>query len=221
MPLKAYSQSLVGSRSQNQDAFLVLPDKGLFAVADGVGGGLKGEVASRMAVEGLKLYAPSRGPLTPTIQRVHEDILQEALQTLGDAHMGTTLTAVRILGNEVTLAHVGDSRCYHYTQGLLRLMTEDHEWYDESLGGTVLVSYLGLSPEVQPLKVQEEVFRLQPGEGILLCSDGLYRQLSEPQIVQLIQQNWEQPETLVARLSEEASLYERSDNITVVFVVME
>lgn len=221
MAVKAFSQTLIGSREMNQDALLVAEDKGLFAVADGVGGGLKGEVASNMAVEALKLYAPPAGPLTPTIERIQEDILAEALHSLGEPLMGTTLTAVRLRGSEATLAHVGDSHCYHYTQSVLRLLTEDHEAYDETFGGPVLMSYLGLSSESHALKIQEEVFAVAPGDRILLCSDGLYKQISEMRISKIIQENWDSPEVAVSTMCAEASVAERSDNITVVYVVID
>ena len=218
MPLKSYSFSVIGSREMNQDSLLADEEKGLFAVADGVGGGLRGEIASSMAVEGLKLYASPMGSLAPAIQKLQEDILKEAMESLGDALMGTTLTAVRVRGTEATLGHIGDSRLYLFTESHLKLLTEDHESFDEGMGGPVLSSYLGMPSDIHPMRIQNEVFAVTPGDRLLLCSDGLYRQMTETRISQLIQVHFRQPQEMLAAMCAEASASEFSDNVTIVYV---
>lgn len=218
MPVKGYSLSVIGSREKNQDSMLVHEPAGLFAVADGVGGGLKGEVASSMAVEGLKMYAPAEGSLEPVITRLQEDILREAIETLGDALMGTTLTAIRIKDYEVTLGHVGDSHCYLFTDSHLDLKTEDHETFDDNYGGPVLSSYLGMPTDTYQLRIQNEVFSVKSGDRLLLCSDGLYRQISEQRIKTLMVEHLSNPEQMLTALCAEASAHEYSDNVSVVLV---
>lgn len=218
MSHKGYSLSVIGSREMNQDSLLVAEEQGLYAVADGVGGGLKGEVASKMAVEGFALHALPAGSLVPVVERLQADVYKEAMDSLGEPLMGTTFTGVRIRGNEVTLVHVGDSHCYHFTGGVLKLLTEDHESYEEALGGPVLSSYLGMPTELHALKIQEEVFTVESGDFLLLCTDGLHHQLTERQIIQMFKEHLAQPEMLVTALCAEASAADLSDNVTVVLV---
>lgn len=219
MQIQAYSHSVIGGREMNQDSFLCLPERGLFAVADGVGGGLQGDVASRMAVEALSSVHVTSENIRMIVESAQEAILAEALRTLGDALMGTTLTAVVLRGDQATLCQVGDSHCYLIAEGCLRQMNEDHEVYNETVGGTVLCSYLGLPPDVSPLKIQRETFTVAPGNRLLLCSDGLYRQLTDIEISSLIRENAAAPQVLVEKLCEEAVAHaDYSDNVTVVYV---
>lgn len=202
----------------NQDSFLIYPEQSVYAVADGVGGGMKGEVASLMAVTSLKTVIDGPGQLKKAVLRGQEAVYTEAMTTIGEALMGTTLTAVRIHSDFVELCHVGDSRCYLYTQNHLRQLTEDHELFDEGIQAPVLSSYLGISPDVAPITIQEETIRVLSGEKILLCSDGLYKQLSENRIVELIQQHGSLPETLLEVMTTEAARADYSDNVTVVYL---
>lgn len=222
MQWKGFAATALGSREMNQDSFLLNDARGLYAVADGVGGGARGEVASKMAVEGLELHHPDDGTrLSRTIEKLQEAVLKEAMDSLGDALMGTTLTSVHLIGQCAELCHVGDSRLYHYTDGLLRLMTEDHETFDENFQGPVLSSYLGLPPEFYPLRVQEEMVPVKPGDRLLICSDGLYKQMTERRIQDLIQSHLSDGQALVDLLVTEAGKAEYSDNITVVYVQIE
>ena len=218
MPVKGYACSIIGSREMNQDAYLVNEAKVLFAVADGVGGVLKGEVASRMAVEGFEKLAPESGSLRPVAQLLQQQVLKEAVEILGEALMGTTLTALRVRDNVVSLCHIGDSHCYLVQEGCLRLMNQDHESFDETAGGTVLTSYLGVPPDLIQIVIQEEFFPILPGQSLVLCTDGLYRQLSETRIGALIREHACAPEALVEILCQEASAAEYSDNVTVVYI---
>jgi len=131
--------------------------------------------------------------------------------------MGTTLTAVLVAEGKLNLCHVGDSRCYLLHDNRLQQLTEDQEYYEESLDSPVLASYLGIPEPTQLLKIQEETFSLIAGDQLVLCSDGLYRQLSESRIVKLLQGGHPGGE-IVKELCAEASLADYSDNVTVVYV---
>lgn len=218
MKTKSYFNSVVGGREQNEDACLVDDSLGLYAVADGVGGGLKGEVASQMAVQGLKNYRPEVETLKDVFQILQKEILQESIETLGRALMGTTLSCVEIKNNKATLCHVGDSRIYFFDGNVLRLLTEDQEFYDEVLRGTVLNSYLGIESDIHPLRIVQETISINPGQAFLLASDGLFKQMSDMRIVNLIRENLKTPDRLVKQLCDEASHTEHSDNVTVVYV---
>lgn len=223
MRVHGYGFSVIGSREMNQDSFLVSDEKGLYAVADGVGGGMKGEVASKMAVDGILAQSPPEGSLKPTFEVLQKAVYDQAMAEFGEPIMGTTLTAIRIQENIVTLCHAGDSRCYLYKDSMIRQLTEDHEAYDERYQGTVLGSYLGIPPDVLPLKVQEENFFLEPGDCLILCSDGLYRQITEPRLVALIREERANPApmAMLEKACKEAATADYSDNVTIVYIVCE
>ncbi len=221
MITKGFSHTVIGSREINQDAYLVSENHGLYAVADGVGGGLKGEVASQMAVKGFEILAPAEGALSPVVEKLQEQVYAEAISSLGEAVMGTTFTAIRINGNTATVVHVGDSRCYSFSGNHLKLLTEDHEAFDEVLQGPLLISYLGIQADIHPLKIQEETVAVQPGDLFLLCTDGLYRQIDEIRIASLIRSHAQSLEALPKLICEEAAKAEHSDNVTVVLAVVE
>lgn len=218
MNFKGYGATELGSREMNQDSFLVDNERGIFGVADGVGGGLRGEVASLMAVTGLGAHPEEGSTLAETFTTVQEAILSEAIESVGDALMGTTMTAVRMTDDWVELCHVGDSRCYLLSGGLLRMLTEDHEMFDEAFQGPVLNSYLGIDTRVYPLKIFEDTLAVSPGDKLLICSDGLYKQLSESRIAMFLSQPDEDFQAVLQSLVQEAAKNEYSDNVTAVVI---
>lgn len=220
MRATGYSISVLGSRQQNQDSLLVDNDRGLFAVADGVGGGERGEVASLMAVTGVGAH-PDEGRLRETVETVQEAILKEAMESLGEARMGTTLTAMWVKGATAELVHVGDSRCYRLNEGSMQQLTTDHETFDENYGGPVLSSYLGIPTDIFPFQVQEETLLLRKGDRFLLCSDGLYKQVPESDWVTEIQAHFQDPPAFLKILADRAAQATHSDNVTIVYVEIE
>lgn len=220
MKITGYGFSVVGGRETNQDSFLVDNKQGLYAVADGVGGGLRGEEASKMAVDGLGKKFKHGELLKPVIVELAAEVLQEALDSCnGQPLMGTTLTTIQVTDNLLHLCHVGDSRAYLFDGEVLRQLTQDHEFYDEDSGGAVLASYLGLDTRVHELTIQEETLEVQPEQAVLLCSDGLYKQLPEMQFVQMMREGLTDPPKLIEALCNQASKVEYSDNITIVLVI--
>ena len=221
MTPKGYSFTLIGSREINQDSFLVNNDKRLFAVADGVGGGIGGEVASAMAVDRVEKLVNEPGQLKECFETAQRDILEHAIRELGSPLMGTTLTAAYVGENIVHLCHIGDSRLYVYSDDHLKLQTDDMEFYDDRVGATVLGSYLGMPADLQPLTIYQEAIPVTPGSRILLCSDGLHHQMSEPRMVEIIKRHYSDPQDVARTLAEEASLTQQSDNITIVYVELD
>ncbi len=221
MRATGYSITAVGSRQQNQDSFLVDNERGLFAVADGIGGGERGDVASLMAVTGIGAHPEGDTLLRETVETIQVAILKEAMESLGEARMGTTLTALRITDDKADLCHVGDSRCYRFAGGQLVQLTSDHETYDEGYGGPVLSSYLGIPTDTFVLQIQEETITLHSGDRLLLCSDGLYKQISENDLIQHIKSHFNEPAVLLQKLVDEAVKAEHSDNVTIVYVEIE
>lgn len=220
MKITGYGHSVVGSRDNNEDSWIVCEQKPLFAVADGVGGGEKGEVASKIAVTHLQDCADAAS-LNDTFRDLQRRVIEEAMHSVGAPMMGTTLTAVWVEAQKAHVCHVGDSRCYIFRGSHLELLTEDQEFYDETAKAPVLGSYLGIPEDLYPLTILEYTAELRSGEGLLLCSDGLYRQLIEPRICEIIKAHLKDPAQMVKALCEEASQAEYSDNVTVVFVTVE
>jgi PPM family protein phosphatase len=221
MRATGYSLSVIGSRKENQDSVLVDNERGLFAVADGIGGGERGDVASLMAVTGIAAHPEEGSLLRHTVETIQAAILKEALESLGEARMGTTLTALRVTDGRGELCHVGDSRCYRFHGGQLIQLTTDHESYDETYGGPVLSSYLGIPTDIFHMNIQEEVIPLQKGDRFLLCSDGLYKQIPENGLINLLQEGAADPVKMLETIVNTASVVEHSDNVSVVYLEIE
>jgi len=160
MSLHAFGLTDVGrKRKHNEDAYLVDPERGLFVVADGMGGHAAGEVASRITVESMQEFiassddatdsswpfgqAGSRTPtagtrLTTAVEKANEKVMRAVASRPELKGMGTTVVAVLIDGERATLVHVGDSRAYLYRDGDLRRLTDDHSWVQEQVNAGIL-----------------------------------------------------------------------------------
>lgn len=183
-------------RSNNEDALYPKTSGstegvGLLMVADGMGGHIAGEVASRIAVETAREIVGNPGR---RVMGANNAILFEVAENPDLAGMGTTMTLVELGEDGIgRFAHVGDSRAYLLREGTLRQLTEDH---------TVAAEYVAagrLSPEeamshpqrnmitralglTQNLLVDEFEEPLIPGDRFLLCSDGVNSMLMDSQI---------------------------------------
>ena len=189
-------------RQGNEDSGFVSPQ--LIAVADGMGGHAAGEVASKIAVQVLQ-------SLTPTLisadidQDSVEDLLMHSLHSI-DAEisavtneeiekrgMGTTLTALLIRDNYISLLHVGDSRCYRLRGNTLDQLSNDHTVIQELLDqGAISQAEAAEHPQrsmlTQALRGDGDVtpvlqmYEVKKGDRYLLCSDGLSGVLTEKEI---------------------------------------
>jgi len=160
MSLQAFGLTDVGrKRKHNEDAYLVDPERGLFVVADGMGGHAAGEVASRITVESMQEFiaasddatdsswpfgqagsrAPSAGTRqTAAVEKANEKVMRAVASRPELKGMGTTVVAALIDGDRATLVHVGDSRAYLYRDGELRRLTDDHSWVQEQVNAGIL-----------------------------------------------------------------------------------
>lgn len=216
-------------RDNNEDA--VYPgssgeasDEVLVIVADGMGGHVAGEVASRLA-----LNAAAASDLDPAdrVAAGNRAIREEVARDPGLEGMGTTMTLLGIAGSTAAIGHIGDSRAYLMRDGELKQLTEDHTvtaeyvamgQLDPKEAAThpqrhILTRTLGLTRFVQ---VDELEFDVVEGDRILLCSDGLTDMVSDPTIASALQQGT--PEEVVWRLVELANDAGGADNITAVVV---
>jgi protein phosphatase len=187
-------------RETNQDALLVRNDLGLFVVADGMGGHAAGELAASIAVttlegvyDDLEITQPRTDPgsaadalalLIGAVKNANDRIQDAAAKDRSKRGMGTTLVAALACGDTVCLAHVGDSRIYRLRDRQLQQLSDDHtvraEWIrqgaDVELANTLrmgraLTRALGTRPAVE---VGARLETVQPGDVLLLCSDGLH-----------------------------------------------
>lgn len=195
-------------REHNEDSFLCSDELQLYAVADGMGGHLGGERASRMAAEILEREMTVRlanGPraemtgdamaqaLSESTAAASKAIFESAQSEPNHTGMGTTLTGLCFHGGSVTLCHVGDSRAYLFRDGRARQLTEDHSWVQEQVraglvsADDVLVSRfrniitrsVGFEPAVSPDIL---TMLVETGDCFLLCSDGLCNYFSPEEL---------------------------------------
>ncbi len=229
-----------GQRAHNEDAFLVAADPGgyVLALADGIGGHGGGEVASELAVRAVARHVRTGMREAPLRREIPEELrvafgrAQTVVRAYAAgrpelARMGTTLTVCYVAWPLLHVAHVGDSRCYLLRRGRLRLLTTDHtigrELADEGILteddlersplGNVLSRAVGGADDALEPDVHSE--SLQPHDTLLLCSDGLSKEITERDIERILAGDGgaaEKSEQLVAA----AKYAGGSDNITVV-----
>jgi serine/threonine protein phosphatase PrpC len=215
-------------RNANEDAYYARGP--LFAVADGMGGAQAGEVASRLAAESFEPV--QRGEESPeaylrAIARTANARIHRLAQADSSrSGMGTTLTAALVEDDEVSFAHVGDSRAYVFRDGGLKLLTSDHslveelrrqgrlteEQAEDHPQRSIITRALGPEREVE---VDTMTYRARPGDVYLLCSDGLTTMVSEDRIRAALADS-ESLDDAVSSLVREANEAGGRDNITVV-----
>lgn len=177
-------------RERNEDSLLT--QEPLFAVADGLGGHLGGEVASSLALETLA-NVKSPAELPDGVRKANQAVFERAAGDPKLAGMGTTLTAVFGERGEFHLAHVGDSRAYLLRDGEFTQITDDHTVVQEAVREgrltageaqihpqrSILTRALGVEADVD---VDEATQTVRAGDRILLCTDGLTGMLSDATI---------------------------------------
>lgn len=215
-------------RKANEDSYFVRVP--LFVVADGMGGAQAGEVASQIAVDAFadpldETLAPERR-LAAAVQSANREIHDQSLADQSRQGMGTTLTSALLGDEELTLAHVGDSRAYRLRDGELTRLTTDHSLVGEMVRRgaiteaeaevhpqrSILTRALGPEREIE---VDTLTHTVRDGDVYLLCSDGLTGMVSDAQIAEVAGSGVplrEVAEELIARANAAGGV----DNITVV-----
>ena len=225
-------------RHNNEDACFILPSSKVYVVADGVGGGNAGEIASRTAVSQIAGYI-DRNPMEPTedkykianyfqhcLDTVNGHIYQMANKYDANRGMATTIVIVYAEHGKAYITNVGDSRAYLYRDGQLMQLTDDHTYvntlvkagiltpeeaeFDERKN--VITKALGAEPGVEPDFFQVDILE---DDIILMCSDGLYDEVSEDEIIEVLDESMTMSATC-AELVNRANMNGGHDNITVV-----
>ena len=202
--LRSGSASDVGRvRTVNQDLALERPN--LYAVADGMGGHVGGEVAARVAVETLDQAfgrTPTVAGLLEAFSEANTAVWFESQSNSDLRGMGTTLTAMALVGGAdgrdvLALANVGDSRAYVFSDGELGQVTDDHSLAEERMRHGemteeeaavhpqrhILTRALGVSSEVETDLWELE---LRVGDRVLLCSDGLSNEVGTDEMAEIL-----------------------------------
>ena len=226
-------------RSGNEDSFAVDADveRGLFVVADGMGGHAAGEVASEMAVQILQREltdlrniddGPAGERVMGALKRANKAIHDRTIAEVDKQGMGTTASVLVIAGRRYLIGQVGDSRVYLLRDGALRQLTKDHSYVQEQVDAgfltpeqaryhpysNVITRCVGASPEVEPDIYTGEV---RVGDLFLVASDGLTGMVDDRRLQQLLLARVA-PERLVHLLISEANGRGGLDNITAIVV---
>lgn len=227
-PLRAASRTHAGRvRPDNEDAPLCLPERGLFAVIDGMGGEAGGEIAARLTVEALSRIGNRRKQdsallLTQAFEEARARILDHAKQDPSHRGLGAVATAARLDddGRTLTLAHAGDCRALLLAGERLQRLTNDHTEEQPGRAKGAVSRDLGRA-ELPPQWVDVRRVPVNAGDLLLLCSDGLHGVIPEEEVrAALIGAQREQlpVEDLCARLVALALAKGGPDNVTVVAV---
>ena len=218
-------------RDNNEDS--VHPETGgkteeglVVAVADGMGGHVGGEIASRLAIEVVS--GESDLPIVQRVSVANNAILEKAASNSDLRGMGTTLTVAQLgQPDSLSIAHVGDSRAYLMRAGILEQLTNDHTVVAEYLrAGTLQLEDVATHPQrsmltralglYQDLEVDTLEARTRKGDRLLVCSDGLTNMVPESRIAEILKAGT--PEEVVWSLIETANQMGGHDNISVVVV---
>lgn len=230
VPRSYAARSDVGSvREHNEDSYLVRTP--LFVVADGMGGHEAGEVASRIAVTTMEAHAPKNGDpeaLASAVTAANEAVINGSKDGTGKPGMGTTLTAAYIINDDVTIAQVGDSRAYLLHEGKIKRITKDHSLVADLIEQgrlteeearfhpqrSVITRALGSDIHMQP---DLYTLRVEDGDRLLLCSDGLSSMVGDDAIEATLVAN-SVPSDACEALVDEALRCGGMDNVTVIVI---
>jgi len=224
-------------RSGNEDSYLMVPDRGIFVVADGMGGHAAGEVASEMAVRFVARELGSLRGLSDdqvadrmrtAIRAANGAIFQRTLTEHDKRGMGTTVTALVLYHTRFLIGQVGDSRAYLFRDSNLIQLTKDHSYVQEQVDAgyltpeqarshpysNVITRCVGANSDVMP-----DIYlgTVKPRDLFLLASDGLTGMLEDHQLAELLTAS-RMPQEHVDELVTEANRHGGLDNITAILV---
>jgi PPM family protein phosphatase len=225
-------------RAGNEDSFFADadPNRGLFVVADGMGGHAAGEVASAMAVDivrrevgGIRALSENAAPrLTEALKAANHSIFLRTITEVDKQGMGTTASVLVIANNQYLIGQVGDSRVYLLRDNTLQQLTKDHSYVQEQVDAgfltpeqarnhpysNVITRCVGASDSVEPDTYGGEV---RSGDVFLVASDGLTGMVDDRRLAHLLALPIE-PRKIVDSLIKEANARGGLDNITAIVI---
>jgi len=228
-------------KEENQDSFAYhvpedgsIPKKGiLLAIADGMGGRPGGATASKIAIDVImeEYYKDSSHSIPKSLNnaflKANEEVIARGDDDRSMQGMGTTLIAVVLKKNKMYHTNVGDSRGYIINQNRITQFTEDHSIVANLVkagyiteeeaptypGGNIITKAIGINPDLE-VDTPKKVKKLQTGQYILLCCDGLYREVANEEILKMVYE-YQEPDVICKKLIEKANEHGGEDNITV------
>ena len=225
-------------RKNNEDACFVIPKENVYILCDGVGGNNSGEVASMKTVSGIAEYV-SENPLDKVktfrtvktyfgscLQKINYEVLKESRSSAENRGMATTLVLTYFSGSRVYAMNVGDSRAYILRDGKLKQITEDHTYVNSLVKAGVITEAEAVDHENRNMitravgadyGVQPDFFtcNVKVGDILLMCSDGLYDEVPEDKMTELLLQD-KSMNDIASDLVDTANKNGGADNITVI-----
>jgi PPM family protein phosphatase len=211
--------------------------RGLFIVADGMGGHAAGEIASQMAVDLIAAELAdlndltaqgAEGKLSETLREANRIVYQRTTKELEKSGMGTTASALLLSDTHYLIGHVGDSRIYLLRDGTMKQLTRDHSLVQEQVDAglitaeqarhhpqsNVITCCIGMSGDIEPDVISGET---KVGDVFLLASDGLTGMVDDKRLLQLLQSR-ASPDRIVNAMISDANNNGGIDNITAIVV---
>jgi len=223
-------------RSANQDSYYIDPEGRFFVVADGMGGHAGGEVASQIAVDSIRSCLEALWDVEVTPQKLMQDAIDKANQAIINdqaanpvrSDMGTTIVVLLFRDEQPWFCHIGDSRLYRLRGSKLEQISDDHTWIARAIQTGVvnpdeakshpwrhmLLQCLGRE-DVKSITARE--IEWQPGDRLLICSDGLTEELTDDLIAGYLASDGTN-DHIAQSLINAANERGGGDNITVVIV---
>lgn len=234
-------------RDENEDNFVVMPERGLYVVADGMGGHAAGQVASEICVKAIADFYhgserlprvsfplnPSVGESTRQLEHAllmaNRAIFQSSIEVSSRQGMGTTVVGLQFTGDTVSICHAGDSRAYLVRGGRISQLTPDHSLSnflfalgrdaEARLAAATMSNVIMRALGLEgDVEVESQELTIQPGDRFLLCSDGLSDLVSDSQLEFFLSDAHLSLEDMSDRLVERALQAGGRDNITVLIV---
>jgi PPM family protein phosphatase len=216
-------------RARNEDTYYADPVLGLFLVADGMGGHQHGEVASAVVRDAMVAQVTGGHGLAEAVRSAGERLRSHASGKSDALPMGTTVAALRLVGERYEVAWVGDSRIYLWQQGTLRQVSHDHSLVQELVAAgrldpalaerhpqrNVLTQALGVT-DVEQLHIGMARGQALPGSAFVLCSDGLTESLADTAIARIVSRSDLAAQECIDHLLLAALEGSADDNITAI-----
>ncbi|MGA0838263.1 MAG: PP2C family protein-serine/threonine phosphatase [Pseudomonadales bacterium] len=223
-------QTLTGVRHQvNEDAHGALPGRGVWVVADGMGGHAAGDVASQVARDSVLFAVERKRGLVDAIADAHAAVVRKGSEVRARRGMGSTVVAAHVeqRSGEARIAWVGDSRAYLWRDGELRRLTRDHSLVQQMVqqgrispaqaethpDRNVLLRCLGFEqPSIDQVRMQ-----LEPDDLLLLCTDGVTGELNDRRMAEIVADT-DDPQACADALIEAVRAQRGGDDATAIVI---